>query len=152
MRGVTLDEPTGSSSVFTSRTLRFHSSTPPGFTILIAYAPVDFENPRGVILRAARLVRGDLPMQILVVAQQREEAAVDDRRVVELGVRLASGDGCDGGIEDGRVAEPGVAIAGGEGARHGAAGARARDRAVIELRRASGIERVLLREAGGGPA
>jgi hypothetical protein len=71
-------------------------------------------------------------MQVLIVAEQCEEAAIDDGRIVELGVRLASGNWCDRRIEDGRVAEPCVAVAGREGAGDGAAAARARDR---ELRR-----------------
>ena len=104
------------------------------------------QNPRRIVLRPAHLVRRDLAMQIIIVAQQREKAAVDDRRVIELCVCLASGYGCDGGIEHGGVAEPRVAIAGREGARDGAAAAGARDCAVLECRRAHRLERVLLRQ------
>ena len=47
------------------------------------------EQPRGVVARLRPLARGDQAQQVLVVAHQHEEAAVDDRRVVELGVRQA---------------------------------------------------------------
>ena len=40
-RGVTLRPPIGSSRPVTLRCPVFQASTPPGFTILIAYAPVD---------------------------------------------------------------------------------------------------------------
>ena len=83
-RGVTRRPPTESSRPVTFRCPVFHASTPPGFTILIAYPPVGAEQPGGVVARAVALAGLDLAEQVLVVPHQHEDAAVDARRVVEL--------------------------------------------------------------------
>ena len=99
---------------------------PPGFTILTAYAPVDSEQPRGVVARTIPFAGLDLAQEILVVPHEHEDAAVDARRVVELAVAVPRRERRDGGVESRRVAQAGVAVARREGARHRAAGPRAR--------------------------
>src|SRR6266550_657135 len=104
------------------------------------------QEPRHVIARPGALTGGELAEQIVVVAEQHEEAGIDDRRVVELRVRVSSGERSHRRFHHRGIAEPGVAIAGRKGARHGPPGARARDRAILEPRRGEWIGGVLFGE------
>ena len=108
------------------------------------------QEPRHVIARPRALTGGELAKQIVVVAEQHEEAGIDDRCVVELRVRVPSGEGGHGRFHHRGIAEPGVAIAGRKGARHRPPGARARDRAILEPRRGQWIGRVLFGEQPPG--
>src|SRR6267143_1666530 len=83
------------------------------------------QQPRGVITCPRGFTRSELTQQIVVVAEQDEAARVDDRRVVELRVRVPRGDGRYGRFHHRCVAEPRVAVAGRKGARQGASGAGA---------------------------
>src|SRR2546422_11457609 len=75
------------------------------------------QEPRHVIARPGALTGGELAEQIVVVAEQHEEAGIDDRCVVELRVRVPSGEGGHRRFHHRGIAEPGVAIAGRKGAR-----------------------------------
>ena len=74
---------------------------------------------------------GDPVHDVVVVADEDVEALVDDRRVVELFVRVPRAEGRDGGVEHGRVPQAGVQVAGGERRR------RAAERAGPRQRRAA---------------
>ena len=84
------------------------------------------QQPAGVVAQAIPFAGGDQRQRIFVVAEEDEEALVEDRRVVEFFVGVAGGEGRDGGVEHGRVAHAGVQVAGRERAR------RAADRAGAE--------------------
>src|SRR5439155_216154 len=103
-----------------------------------------------VIARPHGLTGGELAKQIVVVAEQHEEAGIDDRCVVELWVRVSSDERGHRRFHHRGIAEPGVAIAGRKGARHGPPGARARDRAILERRGGEWIGRVLFGEQPPG--
>ena len=96
--------PTESSSPATLRWPVFQASTPPGFTILTAYAPVAPQQPGGVVARAVALARLDLPQQVFVVSHQHEDAAIHARRIVELRMAVPGHEGRDRGVERSGIA------------------------------------------------
>ena len=65
-----------------------------------------------------RIIAGNLLQGVVIVAQENVKALVDDRRVLQFFVGLASAERSDGGVESGRVAEPRVEMPGGDGRRH----------------------------------
>ena len=90
------------------------------------------EQPRGVFARTFAISGGQQVQQVVVVAHEHEESAVDDWGVVEVCVGRPCHERRHRGIEDGGVAEARVSIAGGECARHRAATARASEASVDE--------------------
>ncbi len=74
------------------------------------------ERPHAVRVRRA----ASWSISVVVVADEDEEALVDDRRVVELFVRVPGTERRNGGVEHGGVAEAGVQVAGGERGRRAA--------------------------------
>src|SRR5437762_3760902 len=62
------------------------------------------QQPGGIGPQLFRLVGGDLPHGVVVIAEENEEALVYDRRVVELLVRVACAERGNGGVERRRVA------------------------------------------------
>src|SRR6187431_714434 len=72
------------------------------------------EQPGRVLASPLALAGIDEAEQILIVAEQDEEATVDDGSVFELPVREASHERRHGRVEHGRVTQSGVSVPGRE--------------------------------------
>src|SRR5262249_59308960 len=75
-----------------------------------------------------RLVGSDLVEDVMIVAEQEEEALVDNGRIVELLVGVAGAERRGGGGQGGGGGRGGGGGAGGGGGRAAAGGARGRPR------------------------
>ena len=87
-RGVTFGSPTGSSSDVDLAHVALPQLHTARIDDLDRVALRRAQQPRHIVARALVLPVGDLALQVRVVAHQDETAGIDDRRIVELRVRV----------------------------------------------------------------